>query len=178
MLEALISYFPIREPGFAGVGALDYSKEERKKLAILSQKFKCDKCGSLIEILPILKKEEEKKPEEIKIQDNILLKNENENEQIDDPLKNHQDSNKLAYELKNLKETIKEQQAKFNIPFLKNVGNNLKKNDENRVPSNKFEKNSISLTFDSGKQFYSIFFPFILKKYWLSLIFIKKLLKA
>jgi hypothetical protein len=53
MLEALICFFPLKENA-AGVGALDYSSEERKRLAIQSHKFVCDKCGSVEGLIPLV----------------------------------------------------------------------------------------------------------------------------
>ena len=145
MLEALINYFPIREQGFAGVGALDYPQEERKKLAILSQKSKCEKCGPLIQILPINKqKEEEKKEEEEKKNDNS---NEKDYIQEEDPLKEAKDSDKLLSELKNLKETIKERKSKLNLSgpsaqdFLKKPENIIQKEES---------ENNEYITFDNS----------------------------
>lgn len=50
MLEALISFLPTKGEG--AVGALDYSDEERKKLAIESQAFKCPHCGPIKALIP------------------------------------------------------------------------------------------------------------------------------
>ena len=50
MLEALISFLPTKGEG--AVGALDFSKEERKKLAIESQNFKCPLCGPIKPLIP------------------------------------------------------------------------------------------------------------------------------
>ena len=79
MLEALINYFPIKESGFPGVGALDYSIEERKKLALLSRKSSCEICGPLIKILPD-EENKNKSIEEINSKEKIEveeIKNEN-----------------------------------------------------------------------------------------------------
>lgn len=50
MLQALISYFPEKEQ-VAGVGALSYSVEDRKKIAVQSRKFKCPQCGPIANLL-------------------------------------------------------------------------------------------------------------------------------
>ena len=68
MLKALISYFPEKE-GHTGVGALEYSVDERKKLAIQSRKWVCPACGPIASL--VSEKEEEKQPEETKAQPEI-----------------------------------------------------------------------------------------------------------
>lgn len=57
ILEALISFLP--SPADGAIGALDYTKEERKKLAIKSRQFVCPKCGKVEDLLPPLKKEKD-----------------------------------------------------------------------------------------------------------------------
>lgn len=57
ILEALISFLP--SPADGAIGALDYTKEERKKLAIKSRQFVCPKCGKVEDLLPPLKKKED-----------------------------------------------------------------------------------------------------------------------
>lgn len=61
MLEALINFFPMKETkenAVAGVGSLEYSSLERKKLAIVSRHWSCEICGTLNKILIPLKFEE------------------------------------------------------------------------------------------------------------------------
>lgn len=151
MLEALINYFPVKEQGFAGVGALDYSPQERKKLALLSQKSKCEKCGPLLEILPILKKEE--KNEEVK-EDPINEKiNYNENSENDkkEEREDLKDNEILINELKNLKESLNEQKSKLNFSFKTQISQDKKKS-KNIFSDQKtnIEKNENRLTFDNG----------------------------
>lgn len=133
MLEALINYFPVKEQGFAGVGALDYSKEERKKLAILSQKSKCEKCGPLIEILPVLQKKVEKIEEKPIIEEEKNM----ENDMVE--------KERLIEELNGLKETVHEQRSKINLSIRKEV----KKETEFKKLANSNENHS-SLTFDTS----------------------------
>src|SRR5690242_13828907 len=51
MLQAIVSYFPEKEK-VAGVGALSYSVEDRKKIATQSRNFKCPQCGPIVKLLP------------------------------------------------------------------------------------------------------------------------------
>ena len=44
LLEGIVHHFPIDDI-ISGVGSLHYSQEERKKLAELSHKWKCEICG-------------------------------------------------------------------------------------------------------------------------------------
>ena len=53
ILEALISFLPT--PADGAIGALDWSSEERKRLAKKSQSFCCPKCGPILKLLPELK---------------------------------------------------------------------------------------------------------------------------
>lgn len=53
ILEALISFLPT--PADGAIGALDWTKEERKRLAKESVKFCCAKCGPCLALLPKLK---------------------------------------------------------------------------------------------------------------------------
>ena len=50
ILEALISFMPT--PADGAVGALDWSPQERKRLAKLSRDFCCPTCGKIIDLLP------------------------------------------------------------------------------------------------------------------------------
>lgn len=52
ILEALISFLPT--PGDGAIGALDYTPEERRKLAKQSQSFSCPHCGPVAKLLPKL----------------------------------------------------------------------------------------------------------------------------
>ena len=52
ILEALISFMP--SPGNGAVAALDYTDEERKKLAKESVTFTCLNCGPICELVPEL----------------------------------------------------------------------------------------------------------------------------
>jgi len=52
MLEALISFLPTKADG--AIGSLDYTSEERKKLAIKSNGFFCNRCGLVKDSLPPL----------------------------------------------------------------------------------------------------------------------------
>ena len=52
ILEALISFLPT--PGDGAIGALDYTPEERRKLAKQSQSFVCPHCGPVAKLLPKL----------------------------------------------------------------------------------------------------------------------------
>lgn len=49
MLEAIISFFP--SEGSGAIGALDYPKEERQKLAVESRSYCCPCCGPICELL-------------------------------------------------------------------------------------------------------------------------------
>lgn len=49
MLEAIISFLP--SEGAGAIGALDWSKDERKKLAIESRSFCCPLCGEISKLL-------------------------------------------------------------------------------------------------------------------------------
>ncbi|CAI5746420.1 unnamed protein product [Peronospora destructor] len=62
ILEALISFMPTKGEG--AIGALDFSADERKRLAKLSTNYKCEICGRVAELLPELKvkNEDVKKP--------------------------------------------------------------------------------------------------------------------
>ena len=53
ILEALISFLPT--PADGAIGALDWTKEERKRLAKESVKFCCAKCGPCLALLPKIK---------------------------------------------------------------------------------------------------------------------------
>eukprot|EP00903_Cladosiphon_okamuranus_P006195 g6092.t1 len=53
ILEALISFFP--SPSQGALGGLDWSPEERKRLAAESREWKCYKCGLAIDLLPELR---------------------------------------------------------------------------------------------------------------------------
>ena len=53
ILEALISFLPT--PADGAIGALDWTKEERKRLAKESVNFCCAKCGPCRALLPTLK---------------------------------------------------------------------------------------------------------------------------
>ncbi|KAH0946621.1 hypothetical protein HN011_000503 [Eciton burchellii] len=71
-LLALIAFMPT--PGSGTIGALDYSKEERKKLAEKSLNWKCDTCGKVVDLLS---KNSVKKPiteEEQSMLETIALK--------------------------------------------------------------------------------------------------------
>jgi hypothetical protein len=57
MLEALIAFFAVTEEHDA-IGAIDYSPEIRKKLAIQSRKWKCEACGPIVNLVPEKKKKE------------------------------------------------------------------------------------------------------------------------
>jgi ubiquitin-conjugating enzyme E2 J1 len=59
ILEALISFLPT--PGDGAIGALDYSSKERKRLAKESQSYCCKQCGPIINLLPKLDPDNEKK---------------------------------------------------------------------------------------------------------------------
>ena len=59
ILEALISFLPT--PADGAIGALDWSKEERKRLATLSQNYTCAKCGQCSKLLPELDEAAKKK---------------------------------------------------------------------------------------------------------------------
>lgn len=153
MLEALINYFPVKEQGFAGVGALDYSPQERKKLALLSQKSKCEKCGPLLEILPILKKEE--KNEEVKEESKNEKKDCFETTEKKDKHEEREDLKNneiLINELKSLKESLNEQKSKLTFSFKTNINQEKKKQEglfsEQRAT---IEKNENDFTFDNGK---------------------------
>jgi len=52
ILEALISFVPA--PADGAIGALDYSKEERKRLAKASVNYCCPRCGNAAALLPKL----------------------------------------------------------------------------------------------------------------------------
>jgi hypothetical protein len=49
LLEAITHHFPV-EDVVAGVGSLHYKEEERKLLASVTHKWKCEKCGILSDI--------------------------------------------------------------------------------------------------------------------------------
>eukprot|EP00753_Platysulcus_tardus_P000448 PLAT10457.1.p2 GENE.PLAT10457.1~~PLAT10457.1.p2 ORF type:complete len:300 (+),score=109.94 PLAT10457.1:1-900(+) len=53
ILEALISFMP--SPGAGAIGALDYTDDERRKLAKRSVTWKCPTCGPIAALLPELK---------------------------------------------------------------------------------------------------------------------------
>jgi len=52
ILEAIISFLPT--PADGAVGALDWSSDERKRLAKDSLNFSCAKCGKVVDLLPQL----------------------------------------------------------------------------------------------------------------------------
>jgi len=56
ILEALISFLPT--PADGAIGALDWSAEERKKLATKSVSFVCPLCGPIKELIPKVEKKE------------------------------------------------------------------------------------------------------------------------
>lgn len=58
ILQAIAAFFQVKEDT-AAIGALNYPKETRQKLAIQSQKYKCEICG-LIKDTIMEKKDEEK----------------------------------------------------------------------------------------------------------------------
>jgi len=59
ILEALISFLPT--PADGAIGALDWSKEERRRLAKLSQNYHCPICGHCADLLPKLDQDSKKK---------------------------------------------------------------------------------------------------------------------
>jgi ubiquitin-conjugating enzyme E2 J1 len=59
ILEALISFLPT--PGDGAIGALDWTKEERQRLAKESVKYVCPKCGLCSDLLPKLENTKTKK---------------------------------------------------------------------------------------------------------------------
>ena len=157
MIEALINYFPIREEGFAGVGALDYPTEERKKLAILSQKSTCDKCGALNQILPVLKKiekQEEKKEGTEKVEESAKNKEKEEKNADEKEEIIEENDEKLKDKLKDLRESIKQQQSKLKLPFLQGSSSlndfQRKKENERNLKNAENEKNDSKITFDNG----------------------------
>lgn len=58
ILEALISFLPT--PADGAIGALDWTSEERKKIAKQSQTFVCPRCGPIANLLPELKSDGKK----------------------------------------------------------------------------------------------------------------------
>ncbi|KAL0591728.1 hypothetical protein ABG067_000870 [Albugo candida] len=52
ILEALISFMPTQGEG--AIGALNFTVEERRRLAIKSREFCCDVCGNIAQLLPEL----------------------------------------------------------------------------------------------------------------------------
>lgn len=49
MLEAIISFLP--SEGAGAIGALDWTKEERQKLAVESHDYECSVCGRIVDLL-------------------------------------------------------------------------------------------------------------------------------
>ena len=82
MLEAIIAFMPVNEDHDA-IGALKFSSESRKKLAIASVKFKCDICGPICNLLPIIRQKDNKVSEninnkgEVNLLENMLTSSEN-----------------------------------------------------------------------------------------------------
>lgn len=68
LLEAITHHFPI-EDVVSGVGALHYKSEERKILASVTPKWKCDKCGILADIFNSKFRKEEIKIVQDKIEE-------------------------------------------------------------------------------------------------------------
>ena len=60
ILEALISFLPT--PADGAIGALDWTPEERKRLAKKSVDFCCPRCGNAAALLPEIEEGAEKKP--------------------------------------------------------------------------------------------------------------------
>lgn len=58
ILEALISFLPT--PADGAIGALDWSSEERKRLAVKSRSFYCNRCGQCVDLLPKLDPDKKK----------------------------------------------------------------------------------------------------------------------
>jgi len=63
-LLALIGFMPTH--GNGAIGSLDYTDEERKRLALRSRSFICDICGPICDLLLDESSEEDKDSEEIK----------------------------------------------------------------------------------------------------------------
>lgn len=155
MLEALINYFPIKESGFAGVGALDYSIEERKKLALLSRKSSCEICGPLLKILP---DEENKNTSNEEMNSKEKIENEeikNENSENDKKI----DNDKEAKEIFEYYEKKVQQLNEFKAALKNKENSNINKiNDSNKnLQNNNFEMeidnksdNIAKISFDSG----------------------------
>lgn len=61
MLEAIISFLP--SEGVGAIGALDWTKEERQKLAKESHECVCSLCGKITELCTPIDKDEEDKPD-------------------------------------------------------------------------------------------------------------------
>ena len=57
MLEAIMAFFPVKEDHDA-IGAIDASIENRKRLAKLSIKYRCDTCGPIAKLLKPIEKME------------------------------------------------------------------------------------------------------------------------
>jgi ubiquitin-conjugating enzyme E2 J1 len=55
ILEALISFLPT--PADGAIGSLDWSSQERKRLATASQSWKCPHCGPIGSLIPPVKEE-------------------------------------------------------------------------------------------------------------------------
>jgi len=114
ILEAIISFLPT--PADGAIGALDWSKEERKRLAAKSRQFVCDKCGPIINHIPTI----QKKPTD----------NDNDNAKVVE--------SKFSKEIEMLKQLQLKNETK-NIMLKKkesNDSNNARKNEDNKVPSN------------------------------------------
>jgi ubiquitin-conjugating enzyme E2 J1 len=69
ILEALISFLPT--PADGAVGALDWSPNERKRLATASVKYECPTCGKTADLLPKLDEEVKKTKPQTRFQKEI-----------------------------------------------------------------------------------------------------------
>jgi len=81
ILEAIISFLPT--PADGAIGALDWDKEERRRLAKKSRGFVCDKCGPICDLVPDLEEgveETGKFGKEIEMLKLLQVKNENKKE--------------------------------------------------------------------------------------------------
>jgi len=101
VILAIIGFFPTRGDG--AIASLDWSKQEREKLAKASLGWKCEKCGSYnLTALPL----EDKLNEELEDENNIPTIR----------LKNKEEQEKDEAEKKRLEELKKQEEQQCHIP--------------------------------------------------------------
>ena len=132
MLEAIIAFFPVKEDHDA-IGAINSSPENRKNLAKLSIKYKCDVCGPIANLLkPIEKIENNDKNENTNNENINIEKKTNINSQESKNNKNNK--NKKEADSSSNSSLASNQTGKFK--FKRDKANSIDNTNNNKTNTN------------------------------------------